>query len=159
MRNLTGLILLLWGAWLLWSGWTRREAALAARAEGRAAVGASLAGFAAAIRPVVYVALGYLALKASLAYAVLDAGRVLSPFDLAGFLFLLAAYGAWLHLRTSCWDPAESVVAETPPDRVTLHEPGLDRSRGTLHGARDRAGSGVLTASLPLVGAPRDRAA
>lgn len=176
MRNVTGLILILCGLGLVWSGWARRAEALAAKASaarGSAAgvvMNPSLAAFGAIVRPVVYVGLGYLALKASVAYALFDGGRMFSPFDLFGFLFLLTSYGTWLFLRTAHWEAdadRPAVTSESPlPHAVqgglTPRDSGPDRPRGTAGGARDRAGAGGLAARVaPSREAPQpqDRAA
>ncbi len=60
----------------------------------------SLAVFGAILRPLILCALGYFAVKVTMAYLLLDGGRYFSLFDLGGLLFLLAAYAAWLELQT-----------------------------------------------------------
>jgi hypothetical protein len=160
MRNVLGLILTLGGTWLLWSGWAWRAKALASPGGDPAATSVSLADFGAIVRPLVYIALGYLALKASLAYALLDAGRFVSPFDLAGLLYLLAAYGIWLHLRTgrpaANEAAAADLAAEMPSRRPMLDGRGSDHSCGALPGARDRAGArGVAAPAAPAGAAAR----
>jgi hypothetical protein len=109
MRNWTGAALLSFAAWLLYSGLAHHKRILAARRDavlasdpGQATTGnGSLARFGGILRPLIIIGLGYLALKVTLAYVLLDAGRVLSLFDLAGFLLLLTAYGIWLILNTT----------------------------------------------------------
>ena len=160
MQNVLGLILTLGGTGLIWSGWARRARTLAASGGDPATTNASLADFGAIVRPLVYVALGYLALKVSLAYALLDAGRIVSPFDFAGFLYLLAAYGIWLHLRTGRRAANEAAPAdlatEMPLRRPTLDDPGSNHARGALPGARDRAGArGVAVHAAPAGAAAR----
>jgi hypothetical protein len=59
----------------------------------------SLARIRTAFRPFVFIFLVYVGIKTTLAYFLFDASRYFSIFDLAGFLFLLAAYATWVILR------------------------------------------------------------
>jgi hypothetical protein len=105
MRNCTGAVLFLVGAWLLYSGLlhrarvVRHSAPLDLVQESTPAI-SSLAAFGAILRPLILCALGYFAVKITMAYLLLDGGRYFSLFDLGGLLFLLAAYAAWLVLQT-----------------------------------------------------------
>jgi len=171
MRNVTGAVLVLCGAWLLWSGWAPRAQTLAERAAAGAALprassgGLSMGAFGAIVRPIVYLGLGYLALKSAVAYVLFDGGRMFSPFDLAGFWVLLAAYGGWLHLRTSHWqaDLASPALGRAEPigsadaERLTPHGSGPLRPRGANPGARDRAGPGGVAGSVGAQGEPPRR--
>jgi hypothetical protein len=99
-------VLFAFGAWLAWSALAQRRRVIAARRagtvarEGEAAGNAQLSMTGEIMRPVILFALVYVALKSVFAYVVLDAGRWVSWFDLAGYLFLLAAYGGWVVVRT-----------------------------------------------------------
>lgn len=105
MRYWLGLGFMAAALWLLREGLAHRGRIVAARQESRPdgaldAPESPLTAFGEIVRPLIYAALGYLAIKTSFAYAMLDAGRYLSLFDLGGFLFLLASYGVWLSLKT-----------------------------------------------------------
>jgi hypothetical protein len=65
------------------------------------------------MRPIILFALGFVALKMTLFYAVLGGQRYLSPLDFGGFLFVLAAYGTWLVLATKRPAPRSARQAET----------------------------------------------
>lgn len=71
----------------------------------------SMNAFGEIMRPVILFALAYLALKTSVAYHVLDAGRVVSLFDLAGMLALFGAYGSWIVMKTSYRPPAPEAAS------------------------------------------------
>jgi hypothetical protein len=109
MRNCTGAALVLIGAWLVWSGLLHRARVVRARprpapvgpAEEPAPETSGLVAFGAILRPLIFFVLGYFAIKVTTAYLLLDRGRYFSPFDLAGLLFLLAAYALWLTLQTN----------------------------------------------------------
>lgn len=95
MRYWTGLLLFAGAAWLLRSALARRARVLNARAEGRVAppASASLAMMGDVLPPLVMLALALVGVKMTFAYFAFGGSRVLSLFDLAGLLSLLAAYG------------------------------------------------------------------
>lgn len=113
MRYLLGLIFFILAASLLSRARAYRAAALAgedpaAFARRRAAAPrttGSLAALGERARPFVMFALCYVALKTTLAFVAFEGANRLSWFDLAGFLALLAAYGAWFTVRTLYWLP------------------------------------------------------
>ena len=115
MRNWTGAITAVLGAWLFYSALAHRRRVLAARRRdaifgelgGSRPFDRPLATFGAILRPIIIFGLGYFALKVTLVYFLLGAGRFLSLFDLVGVIFLLAAYGTWLVLQTSYREAAE----------------------------------------------------
>jgi hypothetical protein len=125
MRNWTGAGLLVIAAWLLSSGLAHRRRVLVARR--RSAIfdepGASrpldgqLATFGAIVRPIIILGLGYFALKVTVVYVLLDGSRFFSLFDLAGLLIFLAAYAAWLFLKTSYRE-----TPERPPWRQCVSD-------------------------------------
>jgi len=138
MRNATGLALFVFGAWLAYSAFAHRARVIAAwrssaaPAEGEASGNPQPSMLREIMRPIIVFALAYLALKTIYVYVVLEADRWLSLFDLAGFLFLLAAYASWVVVRTKSRavpggvpvDPA----ADSPAQSVAhLRSPDNDR--------------------------------
>jgi hypothetical protein len=109
-------------ALLLRSALARRARVLEARAAGRAAPepSASLATLGNALPPLVVMALAFVGAKTSLAFFAFGGSRVLSLFDLAGFLALLAAYGTSLVFATRYREPAVPAAA---PARALAGEP------------------------------------
>ena len=101
--NWVGLLSFCAGAWLIGAALLRRRRVVAAARNRQGAATSSLhpslARIRRAFRPIVLAVLAYVGIKATLAYFTFDAGRFFSVFDLAGFLFLLAAYGTWIVLR------------------------------------------------------------
>ncbi|MFZ5558067.1 MAG: hypothetical protein ACOZDY_15335 [Pseudomonadota bacterium] len=150
MAYWTGLVLFAIGGWLAWAGLAHRRRALALR--GPAAAGApaaradprSLAAFGEIMRPVILFALAYLGVKTALAFWWLDAGRYLSLFDLAGFLFLLAGYGTWMVLKTKypALPPAAAPVPAPAENVLSLQEERARRGHepAGLPGAVHRPG-------------------
>ncbi len=106
MRNIAGLVLFGFGFWLAWSAFAQRQRVIAGRAAGTLARAGEAAGneqlslMGEIMRPIILFALCYLAAKSVFAYVVLEADRWVSYFDMAGYLFLLAAYGGWVVIRT-----------------------------------------------------------
>lgn len=108
MQNLIGPPLFLAGAVLMWLAISRRNRIVAQvkaleRAglpDPRAKLHPSLAIIGEVVPPLMIGALVIIGLKLTLAYAVMGAYDVVSPFDLAGLLFLIAGYGTWLVLKT-----------------------------------------------------------
>lgn len=123
MRNLLGAVLMLATAIFLVRARALRRgvlasvgaAELARRRTAALADPRSLSAFGEIARPLVLIGLGWLALKAALAYVMLDGERVLSRFDLAGFLALLAAYGVWFSARAAYWVPEQLPSSEAAP--------------------------------------------
>jgi hypothetical protein len=107
MRNWIGLASLLVAAWLLNVGMRQRNRVMAqmrdAQITGATAqpLHPSLVFARDLFRPLVIGALFFLAIKTTAAYVLLDGSRFFSWFDVGGFLLFLAAYGAWLVLKTS----------------------------------------------------------
>lgn len=138
MRNVTGLALSVFGAWLAYSAFAHRARVIAARrsgaapAEGEAPGNPQLSMLGEIMRPIILFALAYLGLKTIFVYVVLEADRWLSLFDLAGFLFLLAAYASWVVVRTKYRTVPGGVpvdaAADPPAQSVTYaRSPGKDR--------------------------------
>lgn len=108
MRHYIGLAMLVPAAWLVYAGQSHKNRVLKARAEA-AARGEppppepalnSLATFGEIARPIILCFVGYIAIKTTFLYLVLDGGEYLSYFDLGGFLAALAAYGFFISMRT-----------------------------------------------------------
>jgi hypothetical protein len=161
MRYCAGLLLFLGGAWLAYAGLAHRRRVVAAQGEAKAAAPAhpSLATLGDFFAPLVVAGFAYIGVKMTFVFLVLDAGRVFSAVDLAGFLTLLAGYGAWLVLRTRYRDPAVAAaqvdrragLARTTGDQ--REEPGRDvvgahRLPGADAGAGARPGAGDLGAAV-----------
>lgn len=108
MRHLTGAVLFLVGCTLIWAAIARRNDILAEQRrreaaglpDPRASLHPSLAILGDVVPPLMIGVLVVMALKLVLAYAMTGAERWLSLVDLAGFLFLLGAWCAWLVLKT-----------------------------------------------------------
>jgi hypothetical protein len=157
VRHWTGLALAALGAWLLWSGLAHRRRVLAA---GRAAAPGdgtpapthpSLAFVGDFFPGLVGVMLVFFGVKATLMYLVLDAGRLFSPIDLGGLLFLLASYGAWLVLRTR-YRAGAAPAAGGRSEGARLHVVEHAGPPGDAPGAGGRAGPRGLAARVPAEG-------
>jgi len=138
VRYTIGLFFCAIGAWLLTTGLAQRSRVLASRArrpapaEGQAPE-SSLFVLGEITRPLILFALAYAGLKSVVAYILLDAGRVLSPFDLGAFLFLLAAYGTWFVFKTRFPEiPAVAAGASASLEEDRSIE--LDRASGAHRG-------------------------
>ncbi|NVO12837.1 MAG: hypothetical protein HXX10_02260 [Rhodoplanes sp.] len=118
MQNWIGTAFFAAAAVLLLAGFAHKRRVLAARAAA-AARGIvptepglrSVAAFGEIMRPVILFFLAYAGLKTAVLFLVLDGEELLSWFDLAGVLALLAAYGTWMSLRTS-YRMSDLAVAE-----------------------------------------------
>jgi hypothetical protein len=118
MQNWIGTAFLAAAAVLLLAGFAHKRKVMAARAAAaaRGIVPAepglrSVAAFGEMMRPVILFFLAYAGLKIVVVFLMLDGEEVLSWFDLAGVLALLAAYGTWMILRTS-YRMSDLAVAE-----------------------------------------------
>lgn len=107
MRNWSGLVLFSLGVWFLYAGRSRRLRVLTKQRPNVVRETTVTArhfpaplGTMAALRPIIVAVLAFAGLKSILAYVWFDAGRFFSSFDLAGFIFFLAAYGTWITLVT-----------------------------------------------------------
>jgi len=120
MRYLLGLIFFTLAISLLVRARSYRAAALAgedpaAFARRRASTprtAGSLAALGERARPFVMFALFYVAIKTTIAFVAFEGANRLSWFDLAGFLALLAGYGAWFAVRTHYWLPDARAARE-----------------------------------------------
>jgi hypothetical protein len=139
MRNWTGAVLFLIGAWLLYSTLLHRarifrHSAAVDMVQELTPAMSSLAAFGAILRPLILGALGYFAVKVTMAYLLLGGGRYFSLFDLGGLLFLLAAY-AWLVLQTryrkqeDAHIAAVSIAARPAPARPEHAEPPAETGK------------------------------
>jgi hypothetical protein len=100
MRNIIGLLFFAAGAWMLLTALARRKRVIAAGPDAAPPLNPSLQAMADAMPPIILVALAIVGAKVALAVLLTDAGQYFSLLDLAGFLFLLAGYGASLVIRT-----------------------------------------------------------
>jgi hypothetical protein len=101
MRYTLGIVALIAAGWLLHVShrqWRDVSAALAAR--GRPSAESTMNAFGEIMRPILLFALVYVGAKTTFVFFWLDAERYLSLFDLAGFWFLLVAYGAYITVKT-----------------------------------------------------------
>lgn len=76
------------------------EEALTRRLEELANDPRSMSAFGEIMRPIVWFALVVVGIKSTLGYFWIGGSRVLSPWDLAGVLTMLAAYGYFVHVQT-----------------------------------------------------------
>lgn len=111
VRHVLGLAFVSFGLALIWAAERRRRRVLLAPA--REPLNPSLVVFGDIARPIILCALGYLGVKLSLVYLMLDAGRWFSLLDLGGLLFLLGAYGRWMVVWTRYRVGPASVLAPT----------------------------------------------
>ena len=119
MANVAGIVMGVAGLALIWQAWTRRRFVLA-EARRRAETGEPESGpplhqslrMLGAIGPgIVQLGLFIAGGQVALAFLVTGGSGVFTLFDLAGFLFLLAAYGWWISVRTRYrpgYDPIRS---------------------------------------------------
>lgn len=101
MAYWSGAVFFLAGAWLLWSALARRARTRAALARGETpmALHPSLALMAEIGPPIIIFGLVVAAGQVVLAWLA-TGGAGFAATDLAGFLFLLLAYGVWVKVRT-----------------------------------------------------------
>ncbi len=131
MRNVLGAGLFLAAAVFLLQGWALRRRVLAGVgaaewARHRAAALAdprSMAAFGEIARPLVLFGLAWLGLKSTVLYVLFGGERVLSWFDLGGFLALLAAYGVWFSLRATSWLPEQAESSDVVWDTAQQEAP------------------------------------
>jgi hypothetical protein len=126
MRYWFGAVLFVGAAFFLWSGLRHRARALAiasretieARRDAASADPRSLAALGEIGRPIVLFFLAWVGVKSGLAYVWLDAGRWLSPFDVAGFYALLVAYGVSFTLASKYRISDALAAAEAADERA-----------------------------------------
>ena len=103
-RHVTGAVLVAAGIALVASALLRRSRALAAAADAAAPkpppLHPSLAMMADIVPPLIIFGLVIAGAQVALAFWMTDGGGVFSALDLAGFLFLLAAYAVWIKMKT-----------------------------------------------------------
>jgi hypothetical protein len=127
MKYWPGLVMIAIAAWLVYSAMAQRARVLALRREAAARGGEGLSdslnpGLAILgdiVPPLILTGLAIIGIKMTIAYAVLDAGRIFSLVDLGGFLLLLAGYGTWLVLKTRYREVGLSMAAERPTADAT----------------------------------------
>lgn len=169
MKYMIGVVLFACGGWLLHRAYGQRRrvlAALGGTLPERKSDIRSLETFGNVMRPILIGFLIYSGIKSTFLFFAFEAQKVLSIFDLAGFLFLLGSYATWLTLTTKYREtlipkvPAETaaaaapaVVAEGPALQVVdggaeacgeLKHPDRDRNA-----ARSRARDGVRDLAGP----------
>lgn len=105
-----GLLTIAVGGWLLISA--RIHRARQALGSGAETTHPSLAFVGSVFPPFIIAGLAFTGLKTVAAFVILDGGEVFSLFDLAGFLFLLAAFAYWLVIRTGAWRSMPSKPAD-----------------------------------------------
>jgi hypothetical protein len=97
MRDLPGLLLIVLGVGLLLSAAIKRRARMRA-AEPAGAIRPEFVAMGQMMRPLLLFAVALIAVKSVVFYLLFDGGRWLSPLTFGGFMFVLAAYAAWLIL-------------------------------------------------------------
>lgn len=107
MTNIIGLALFAVAGVLIYTAIAHRRKVLAVlgdtkiEAEDDDAINVnSLAIMGKIMPPIIVGILAIVGLKSVFMYFIVDAGRVFSLFDLAGFLALLVAYGLWIVFKT-----------------------------------------------------------
>jgi hypothetical protein len=108
MRNLLGLAFFLVAAYFFMGSYAQRKKVRLARAElekdgpivEKSLDPNSMAALGEIATPIVQAGLWLVAIKFCAAYYLLDAGRFISLFDLAGIVTVLLAYGIWLSSMT-----------------------------------------------------------
>lgn len=105
MMYWAGVALFLMAAWLVHAGYAHRRRVRAERTEPTPAAETTnrpnpIAILGDVLPPLIVMVLVVFSLKIPFAYVVLDHGRYVSPFDLAGLLAFPAGYGTWLILKT-----------------------------------------------------------
>ena len=103
LRHWAGAAMTVAGAYLIWLAVLRRRRAAeaAARGERPPALHESLVIMADVGPPIVIFGLVVAGGQAAVAFLLTEGGGVFSLFDLAGFLFLLFAYGVWLKVKVA----------------------------------------------------------
>ena len=103
LRHWAGAAMAVAGVWLIWPAVVRRRRArdAVARGEGPPPLHPSLVLMADLGPPIIIYGLFVAGGQAVLAFLVTDGGGIFSPFDLAGFLFLLFAYGVWMKIKVA----------------------------------------------------------
>jgi hypothetical protein len=103
VRHWAGAAMSVAGVWLLWLAVLRRRRGMAAaeRGEKPPALHPSLVLMADLGPPIIIFGLVVAGGQAALAFLLTDGGGVFSLFDLAGFLFLLFAYGVWVKMKVA----------------------------------------------------------
>ena len=114
MRNMIGLVLLVYGSWLLMNAFRHRRSHSLAPASG------SLAILADIMPPLVIMGIGVAALEVVLAYAMVGSSPLFSLFDLIGVLYGLLAYGVWITIKSRYRGAGQSVV-DAPPGSAVGH--------------------------------------
>ena len=167
MKGWTGLALFAIGGWLAYSGLAQRGRVISAR-RGAAArelpaegppLSPSLAMMGEIFPPMICTALVLVGVKMSLVYAMVGENRLFSLLDLAGFLALLAGYGAWIVCTTKFRElkGAEASTTTVPRAEVVSLRGSEGAKRddvehagpaGTDPGVRRRARAGGLGAQV-----------
>lgn len=114
-----GAVMFAVGLWLLYRAFAQKKRVLAVRAEIAASDGRlvepeihqSLKTVGAIFPGIAVWFVAFVAVKGTVGYLLLDGGKVLSPFDLAGFLFLLAGYSVWLTMTSKYREIRPQAVA------------------------------------------------
>lgn len=159
------------GACLLYGGFAHKNKVLAARREAAArgnpeepeALHPSLAMLGDVMPGLITGALVFVGLKATFFFLAFGGRTMFSVVDLAGFLFVLAAYGTWITLRTKYRDPglvtapARAATAPAPvlePEREELIADvvGSPRPVGASPGVRRHGGIRDVAADLAPAG-------
>jgi len=111
MRYWTGLALVICGALMLYAAFVRRKKVLAAwreigifsaqeGSEGSWPTLSTMAVFGEMMRPIILFVLVLLGVAIAALFVMFDGGTTFSYVDLAGVIFLLAAYATWFALHT-----------------------------------------------------------
>lgn len=159
MMYWAGVVMFAIGAWLVYRAFAQKSRALQIQAEIAASNGRlaapelhpSLKTVGTFFPTLMIWFLVYAGLKGTLGWYALDGGRVLSFFDVAGFLFLLTGYGTWLTLTTRYRIVRPVVVAQAEPamavEEGRADVVGPDRAAGGIVDLRPRDGVRDLAAA------------
>ena len=124
MRDLPGIALIALGCGLLISGVMKRRARMRVPLPA-GAIRPEFAAMGEIVRPMILFAVALVALKTLVFYALFDGARFLSPLTFGGFLFVLAAYSAWLVLATKRPARQDALPAGAPAAAGVTSDTGL----------------------------------
>ena len=98
MANWIGIVLFAYGGWFLYRAYQHRQMVLATPVDAERKAG-KLTTMVAVMPSIINFGLIIGAAQVVIGYMIVGPSAMFGPVDLAGILFLLASYGAWINIK------------------------------------------------------------